>query len=294
MSGVRFLSDQTFGPAPLAVDFQGQTAQAVTSWDWDFGDGNGSTDQNPSHVFGPGHFDVTLSIQSGGGPFINKKTGYIWAHADTFSVANAMGRNNRTVRVDISAKNYLPLTRILVPFSYAGTYNLILDSVRNAGTRTAGWTLMQAQLDSANKRRSYEINFAAPGGPGLFLPAGSGPVLSVYFRIPTSMPQGTSTPVQVLSYGFQIPTFEAQPGFYYGGTVAGSVSVCLAGDVNNDNSGPDIADLTSMIGYLYLQEAEPEVIAKADVDGTIGIDIGDVTGLISYLYLNGPLLHCNL
>jgi hypothetical protein len=205
-----------------------------------------------------------------------------------------MGRNNRTVRVDISAHNYLPLTRILIPWSYAGTYNLILDSVRNTGTRSAGWTHTLTQLDSANKRRTYEINFASPGGPGLFLPAGNGPVLSIYFRIPNSMPQGASTPVQVFSYGFQVPTFEAQPGFYYGGTIAGSVSVCKAGDVSNDEIGPDIADLTALISFLYLGGDPPQVIAKADVDGTTGVDIGDITALIAYLYLSGPLLHCNL
>ena len=295
MSGVRFLANTTFGPAPLTVDFQGQSAQTVTSWDWDFGDGSPhSSDQNTSHVFGPGNFDVSLAIQSGGGPYLNKKNGFVWAHADTFSVAKAMGRNNRTVRVDVSAHNNLPLTRILIPFSFAGTYNLIFDSVRNAGTRTVGWNAMLAQLDSTNKRRTFEINFATPGGPGLFLPAGNGPVLSIYFRIPNNMPQGASTPIQVMPYGFQTPTFEAQPGIYYGGTIAGSVSVCLAGDVTNDEIGPDISDLTWLIGYLYLTGPIPPVIAKADVDGTTGVDIGDITALISYLYLSGQLLHCNL
>jgi PKD repeat protein len=294
MSGVRFVADTTFGPAPLAVSFEGQSAQNVTSWDWDFGDGNHSSLQNTTHEFGPGNFDVSLAIQSGGGPYVTTKKGFVWAYADTFQVANALGRNNRTVRVDISAHNYLPLTRILVPFTWAGPYNVVMDSVRNAGTRTAGWILTQVQQDLANKRLTYEINFATPGGPGIFLPAGNGPVMSLYFRIPSTMPQGASHPISVLSYGLQVPTFEVQPGYYYGGTIAGGITVCLAGDVSNDGNGPDIEDLSYLIAYLYLDGPPIPVSAKADIDGTPGIDIGDISAMISYMYLGGPLNHCNL
>lgn len=294
MSGVRFVADTTFGPAPLSVDFLGESAQNVTSWNWDFGDGNNSSDQNPTHSYGPGNFNVSLSIQSGGGPYTTTKNGYVWAYADTFIVANALGRNNRTVRVNISAHNYLPLTRALIPFTWAGPFNVILDSVRNGGTRSAGWTISEAQNDINNKRLSYEINFAAPGGPGIFLPPGNGPILSLYFRIPSNMPQGSSHPISVLSYGFQVPTFEAQPGIYYGGTVAGGITVCLAGDVGNDGIGPDISDLSYLIAFLYLGGPPPPVSAKADVDGSLGVDIGDISALISYLYLAGPTIHCNL
>jgi hypothetical protein len=294
MSGVRFVADTVFGPAPLTIDFQGQSAQNVTAWNWNFGDGNNSSDQNPTHSFGPGNFDVSLSIQSGGGPYTTAKHGFVWAYADTFAVANALGRNNKTVRVDISAHNYLPVTRALIPFTWAGPYNVILDSVRNAGTRSQGWVVSQVQQDLGNKRYTYEINFASPGGPGLFLPAGNGPILSLYFRIPSNMPQGASHPVSVLAYGFQVPTFEVQPGIYYGGTIAGSITVCLAGDVGNDGIGPDIADLSYLIAYLYLGGPPPPVPAKADIDTSIGVDIGDISALISYLYLGGPINHCNL
>lgn len=296
MSGVRFVADTTFGPAPWTVAFEGQSAQNVTSWDWDFGDGNHSSLQNDEHTFGPGNYDVTLSIQSGGGPYTTTKKGFVWAYADTFQVVNTLARNSKTVRVDISAHNYLPLTRMLVPFTWAGPYNVIMDSVRNAGTRTAGWTLTQVQQDLVNKRLTYEINFASPGGPGIFLPAGNGPVMSLYFRIPSAgtMPQGSFQPISVLSYGLQVPTFEAQPGYYYGGTIAGGITICLAGDVSNDGNGPDIEDLSYLISYLYLNGPPPAAPAKADIDGSTGIDIGDIAALINYMYLNGPLNHCNL
>ncbi len=47
---------------PLTVNFQDASPDAV-SWQWDFGDGNTSTAQNPSHTYtAEGSYNVTLSI----------------------------------------------------------------------------------------------------------------------------------------------------------------------------------------------------------------------------------------
>lgn len=37
-------------------------ASLITSWDWDFGDGFGSTEQNPEHAFSEGTHNVTLTV----------------------------------------------------------------------------------------------------------------------------------------------------------------------------------------------------------------------------------------
>jgi len=48
---------------PLLVVFSDSSEYDVVSWNWDFGDGTGSTLQNPSHVYATaGSFDVTLSV----------------------------------------------------------------------------------------------------------------------------------------------------------------------------------------------------------------------------------------
>jgi PKD repeat protein len=55
------------GEAPLRVAFEDRSQGEVTSWSWDFGDGQGSSERNPAHVYSaPGEFAVTLTT---GGPF---------------------------------------------------------------------------------------------------------------------------------------------------------------------------------------------------------------------------------
>ena len=48
---------------PLLVAFSDSSVYDIVGWQWDFGDGTGSTLQNPSHVYTiPGSYDITLSV----------------------------------------------------------------------------------------------------------------------------------------------------------------------------------------------------------------------------------------
>ncbi|MBI5101712.1 MAG: PKD domain-containing protein, partial [Nitrospirae bacterium] len=58
------------GKVPLQVSFGDTSAPASTLWDWDFGDGSHSTDQNPVHVFeafNGGSYTVKLIATNDGG-----------------------------------------------------------------------------------------------------------------------------------------------------------------------------------------------------------------------------------
>jgi gliding motility-associated-like protein len=53
---------------PLIVNFVDSSHSNITSWKWNFGDGNTSTDQNPSHMYSlPGIYTVTLIVTNAGG-----------------------------------------------------------------------------------------------------------------------------------------------------------------------------------------------------------------------------------
>lgn len=68
---VDFTADNVAGCAPLSVNFSDLTAPGdapITSWIWDFGDGNVSIQQNPSHTYATaGSYDVTLVVQDANG-----------------------------------------------------------------------------------------------------------------------------------------------------------------------------------------------------------------------------------
>ncbi|WP_406661524.1 PKD domain-containing protein [Methanolobus sp. ZRKC3] len=62
-----FTADATRGISPLSVNFLENSSGLVENWYWDFGDGNSSTDQNPTHEFGSGNFTVNLTVSNANG-----------------------------------------------------------------------------------------------------------------------------------------------------------------------------------------------------------------------------------
>ncbi|UCD18037.1 MAG: S8 family serine peptidase, partial [Candidatus Zixiibacteriota bacterium] len=81
-----FSGSPTTGTAPLTVDFTDLSSGNPDSWDWDFGDGLGSsTLQNPSYTYNdPGDYTVTLVAYNLCGSDTDVKTDYI--HVDSAGV----------------------------------------------------------------------------------------------------------------------------------------------------------------------------------------------------------------
>ncbi len=76
-----FVADVTRGASPLVVTFTDRsTVVGATAWLWDFGDGQTSTEQNPSHTYDiEGGFTVSLTVTGTYGPKTVTKTAYIRA-----------------------------------------------------------------------------------------------------------------------------------------------------------------------------------------------------------------------
>lgn len=68
----------TAGFVPFSVQFRDLSVGSISGWQWDFGDGNSSEEQNPSHVYETeGGFTVTLVVSGPGGSDSEIKTDYI-------------------------------------------------------------------------------------------------------------------------------------------------------------------------------------------------------------------------
>ncbi|MFC2058153.1 DNRLRE domain-containing protein [Chloroflexota bacterium] len=75
-----FSADPDCGLSPLDVQFTDLSLGDVTTWDWDFGDSETSTEQSPSHIYvADGTYTVTLTAGNQWGTDTEIKTGYIRA-----------------------------------------------------------------------------------------------------------------------------------------------------------------------------------------------------------------------
>jgi Flp pilus assembly protein TadG len=64
----------------LSVDFLDLSTGSPSAWQWNFGDGTTSTDQNPSHDFGPGDWTVSLTAINSTDSSTRTKNNYISVH----------------------------------------------------------------------------------------------------------------------------------------------------------------------------------------------------------------------
>jgi PKD repeat protein len=75
---VSFTSDVTTGRSPLTVQFTDTSLHTPTSWQWSFGDGTSSTDQNPEHTYtSTGSYTVLLTAANVGGSRTRTVNDYI-------------------------------------------------------------------------------------------------------------------------------------------------------------------------------------------------------------------------
>jgi len=73
-----FTGNPLSGPPPLAVQFTNLSSGAITSYQWDFGDMDTSTEQNPTHTYlSAGTYTVSLRIRGNGKIDDEVKIGYI-------------------------------------------------------------------------------------------------------------------------------------------------------------------------------------------------------------------------
>lgn len=75
-----FSATPTTGPAALTVQFSDTSAYSPNSWFWSFGDGETSTEKNPSHIYSnPGTYTVNLTVSNDAGKDTGMKKDYITA-----------------------------------------------------------------------------------------------------------------------------------------------------------------------------------------------------------------------
>jgi gliding motility-associated-like protein len=62
-----FLPDVFNGCEPFTVNFDDMSFPNIATWNWDFGDNNTSTQQDPTHTYSAGTYDVSLQVETANG-----------------------------------------------------------------------------------------------------------------------------------------------------------------------------------------------------------------------------------
>ncbi|RMG54993.1 MAG: PKD domain-containing protein, partial [Bacteroidetes bacterium] len=121
-----FVASDTVGCAPMSITFSDQSAGpvAITSWLWNFGDGNTSTANSPTHTYvGDGTYTVTLTVVDANGcSHTYTRTNYIrLTHpAAAFTYSPATGCPGTLVSFTNSASGPHALTNYLWDFGDGG------------------------------------------------------------------------------------------------------------------------------------------------------------------------------
>ena len=96
-----FSAFPTSGLDSVVVAFQDSSQGGATSWSWDFGDGETSTDQNPQHTYrAPGTYTVGLTVGAPGGSDTIEKLDLIEVKSGVladFGADSTSGRSPLTV-----------------------------------------------------------------------------------------------------------------------------------------------------------------------------------------------------
>ncbi|RKX29503.1 MAG: hypothetical protein DRP47_01590 [Candidatus Zixiibacteriota bacterium] len=74
--------------------------------------------------------------------------------------------------------------------------------------------------------------------------------------------------------------------------------VYICGDVDDNGEGPNIADLTYLVAYLFTGGSEPPILEAANINGQEGtggpIDVSDLTSFVDFLFTGGPSPYCGI
>ncbi|HOK90731.1 MAG TPA: PKD domain-containing protein, partial [Candidatus Hydrogenedentes bacterium] len=172
----QFMATPTAGARPLVVQFVDQSLPGtgtITSWLWHFGDGDTSTDQNPSHTYtASGLYTVSLTVQTDYGMSIETKADYILV-TDPVGPTAIFSGGPTSVLVgdtvyfgDQSLPGSLPIQSWLWDFGDGQTSTLQSPShtYNTAGTYTVTLTVSTG-AGSDNEVKSNFITVNAPTPP---------------------------------------------------------------------------------------------------------------------------------
>lgn len=297
LASTNFEADPRIGDAPLLVQFYDSSLTTPSAWTWYFGDGDSSLDQNPSHVYGPGLYNVTLRTETGIGSGVKTKVNYVAALAETLMTGNAVAPMGSTVAVEIWATNFQPVREIILPLKATNIPALaFLDSLVATDCRTEYFEYKQIVFDNrANGALCLRMRADnnSDGSPSPLAP-GSGPIAKMWFRLKTGVDPSNFITIDTATLGssqykltFFSPVLTFTPTHH-----AGSINFAvLPGDIDL-NGAHDVIDVVSVVDHIFrgVPLPSPPDRVDANCDGTYNIN--DVIKVVDLAFRGVPAAYC--
>ncbi len=283
--GASFNSDIQIGVAPLNVQFTDVSSVPATSVEWDFGDGNLSTDANPSHTYlTSGLYDVSLVRQTTYGPLSGERTSYILVHADSVKFGTDSVYAGQNGMVPISLTNTQPVPSMTLSFAVDSVdVKVIIDSIL-LGSRTSYFeatNYLQWQPDLGRFAIQLVANI---GGGSPALTPGTGEVLRVFYHPIETALGGYGSPFDTAFYLGTRTILNSATANYEPIPVPGQVRTKYVRRSDMSlNDKVDLTDLSMLISYLTTLSPTPVTLQAADFNASFEIDLTDLSALISYL-----------
>jgi PKD repeat protein len=160
----RFTGRPRRGQVPLEVQYRENSVGDITGYAWDFGDGNTSSDQHPTHIYTTaGTYTVALTVSGPEGSNTETKTDYIEALPDTTAPEITSGPRAVNVQRTTVTVQWITneLSNSFVEYSTRETFSISQTASSDALTKNH-----QVDLEdlTANTRYYYRVRSTDAAG----------------------------------------------------------------------------------------------------------------------------------
>lgn len=290
LANAKFTANVTDANVPFTANFTDQSPNAPSSWDWDFGDGATSADQNPSHGYTvPGVYDVSLKITEARGLGEEHLNNYVWARADTIKIDSQIVDRGTKPVFNVYLSNTAQVKTMLLALSMTNPEGISLDSFSIVGTRTS--TFIYAGYDGGDHLSTFGLDLRSNTSQSDYLPVGGGNIAKLYLNIPSTATLGAVVTIDTLSLGTtqtKKPRISAVYGDYWPVFTPGKIVVrsCVRGKVLCGSGSIDLTDLSLLISYMISGTPTLDPYG-GNINAAGGIDLSDLSYLINYLIADG-------
>lgn len=275
-----FAASSPGGQLPVTVEFSNLTTGVVTSYLWDFGDGETSTLPNPAHTYvTPGSFTVSLTATGPGGSVTETKTNLI----STSLPANVLKvpfipvfAGQADILHPIFATHTEPFQGFQLSMSYDGDLMPISE------------LSFDSSFTEALNPEFVDIEFVGSG-------PNSGIVAGIIFDTESrfdfrTLDPGTNQLIAALRY--DVPA-TAPVGTTTDLAFTDGLGTPPKNNVFSPSLGPSIFPYPLQGGYEVISDTQPgNLFRRGDVNFNVSIDISDAITLLTHLFNNGPVPPC--